>query len=307
MVNQRQLVTEVVPKLFCLLNGRSLQMRKLVMIASIGLVMSGATVIGQNAGAPPTATQEMSAPPTPWSSPNGDEPAFEVATIKPSDPANCCSRGFGYHDRRFSTRNTNLKYLIQWAWNLQAKQVAGGPPWMDSARFDVAGEIDGAGDPNGRQWKIAMQKLLIERFQLKLHHEKRDMPAFALTIAKGGPKLTPGDGNVKVHQSVGFVGAPGQTMHGFGVNASIGDFIGELQRIVMDRPIVDETGLTGVYNIQIEFTREEQGALGMTELPDKAAPNLLAALQQQLGLKLQGTKAPVDVIVIDHAEPPEAN
>ena len=104
-----------------------------------------------------------------------------------------------------------------------------------------------------------------------------------------------------------LVGAPGQTMHGFGVNTSIGEFIGEMQRILMDRPIVDETGLTGVYNIQIAFTREDPDVLGMTELPETAPPNLLEALQQQLGLKLKGTKASVDVIVIDHAELPEAN
>lgn len=80
-----------------------------------------------------------------------------------------------------------------------------------------------------------------------------------------------------------------------------------MQRILMDRPIVDETGLTGVYNIEIEFTREEPDQLGTTDLPDTAAPNLLEALQQQLGLKLERTKAPVDVIVIDHAEQPGEN
>jgi uncharacterized protein (TIGR03435 family) len=209
--------------------------------------------------------------------------------------------------RHFATYNMNLRYLIQWAWSLQAKQVAGGPPWLDKARFDINGEIDGDGIPNQNQWKIAVRKLLIERFQLQIHHEKQEMPAFALTIARGGPKLAPGDGNVRAHQSMGFTGPAGQTMHGYGVNASIGDFIGELQRLTMNRPIVDKTGLTGVYTIQIVFTREEPDALGMTQLPDTAAPNLLVALQEQLGLKLQSTKTPVDVIVIDQAEQPEAN
>lgn len=282
------------------------QMRICAIIAGIGLLSGGVTVIAQNAGGPP-ATQETPAPLVPWSSPNGGEPAFEVATIKPSDPAKCCARNWGRDGRRFFTFNMNLKYLIQWAWNLQAKQVVGGPPWMDDARFDITGEIDGDGAPTDRQWKIAVQKLLIDRFQIQLHHEKREMQAFALVIAKGGPKLKPGDGKVKVHQHMGFGGAPGQTMYGNGENASIGDFIGELQRIVMNRPIVDETGLTGVYDIHFEFTREEPDALGMTQLPDSAAPNLLEALPQQLGLKLEGKKAPVDVIVIDHAEQPEAN
>jgi uncharacterized protein (TIGR03435 family) len=277
------------------------------MLAGIVLVLGSATVIAQNVGVPPTAVQEVPTPPVPWSSPKGGEPEFEVATVKPSDPAKCCSRGWGTNGRRLMIANMNLKYMIQWAWNLQAKQVVGGPPWMDNTRYDVAGEIDGDGVPNERQWKIALQKLLIDRFQLQLHHEKRDMSAFALVIAKSGPKLTPGDGNVKANQGIGFTGGVGQTMHGSGVNASIGDFIGELQRIVMDRPIVDETGLTGVYNIQIAFTREDPNALGMTQLPDTAAPNLFDALQQQLGLKLEGTKAPVDVIVVDQAEPPGEN
>jgi uncharacterized protein (TIGR03435 family) len=282
-------------------------MRSSALIAGISVVMSCAVAVAQNGSAPPAAVQETPNPPAPWSSPNGGEPAFEVATIKPSDPAKCCSRGWSMNGRRLTTVNMNLKYLIQWAWSLQAKQVVGGPPWMDDARYDIAGEIDGDGVPNQGQWKMAVQKLLIDRFQIQFHHEKQEMPAFALTIAKGGPKLTPGDGNVRVHQGMGFTGATGKTMYGHGVNASIGDFIGELQRILMDRPIVDETGLTGVYNIRIEFTREDPGELGATELPDTAAPNLLDALQQQLGLKLERIKAPVDVIVIDHAEPPEAN
>jgi uncharacterized protein (TIGR03435 family) len=259
-------------------------------------------------GMPRAAVQNAPTPPAPWSSPNGGEPAFEVATIKPSDPAKCCARNWVRNGRHFSTYNMNLKYAMQWAWNLQAKQIVAGPAWIDDQRFEIDGEIDGDGVPNDRQWKIALQKLLVERFQLQFHHEKRELPAFALVIAKGGPKLTPGDGDVKAHQNMGFAGGSfAQPMLAHGINASIGDFIGEMQRVLMDRPVVDETGLTGVYNIQMKFTREDPNNLGATELPDTALPNLLEALQQQLGLKLERTNAPVDVIVIDHAEPPEEN
>jgi uncharacterized protein (TIGR03435 family) len=261
----------------------------------------------QNAGSPPQTAQPVPDGPAPWSSPDGGDPAFEVATIKPSDPDACCARTFGRNGRRFQTTNTNLKYLIQWSWNLQAKQVSGGPPWMDETRYDLVGEMDGTGTPNDHQWKIAVQNLLIDRFQIKLHHEAREMPAFVLTVAKGGSKLTPGDGDTKAHLNMGFSGGVGETMRGRGVNASIGDFVGELQRIVMDRPIVDRTGLTGVYNIQFAFTREDPNSLGMTQLPDNAAPNLITALDEQLGLKLEGVKAPVDVLAIDHVEPPSAN
>jgi uncharacterized protein (TIGR03435 family) len=277
------------------------------MIAGIGLVLGGATAIAQSVGVGPTATQEVSTAPAPWSSPNGGEPEFEVATIKPSDPAKCCSQGWGRNGRHFNTHNMSLRYLIQWAWRLQSKQLMGGPQWMDVARFDIVGEIDGDGVPNDHQWRIAVRKLLIDRFQLQLHEEKQEMPTFALVVARGGPKLTAGDGNIKANQTMGLTGAPGQTMYGFGLNASIDDFIGELQRVVVDRPIVDQTGLTGVYNIRFSFTREEADGLGMTQLPDTAPPNLLNALPQQLGLNLKGTKASVNVVVIDHAEPPEAN
>jgi uncharacterized protein (TIGR03435 family) len=147
---------------------------------------------------------------------------------------------------------------------------------------------------------------LIERFQLKLHHESREMQAYALTVARGGAKLTPTAAPPGV-QHMGFSGAVGETMQGMGVRASIADFVGELQRIVMDRPILDRTGLTGAYDIDFSFTREDNNALGMTQLPDNAAPNLITALNQQLGLKLEGVKAPVDVLVIDSADAPSAN
>ena len=238
--------------------------------------------------------------------PPSPPPAFEVATIKPSDPDACCARTFSRDGRHFATTNTNLRYLMQYAYNLQAKQITGGPAWIDVDRFNVVGVIDGAGEPTDRQWKVALQNLLTGRFHLQLHHDTAEMPAYALTIAKGGSKLTPGEGGPR--QGMGFSGGVGQTMNGWGMNASIADFAGELQRIVLDRPIVDRTGLTGTFTIQIAFTREDPQSLGMgPPLPDNAAPTLFTAIQQQLGLKLEPTKAPVDILVIDHAEKPTAN
>ena len=238
--------------------------------------------------------------------PPNSPPTFEVATIKPSYPNACCSRTFSRDGRHFATTNTNLRYLMQFAYNLQAKQITGGPPWIDEDRFDVVGVIDGAGEPNDREWKVALQNLLIDRFHLQFHHDTAEMTAYALTIAKGGPKLTRGDGGS--YQRMVFSGAVGRTMNGTGTNATIADFAGELQRIVLDRPIVDRTGLTGTFSIEIAFTREDPQALGMgPPLPDNAAPTLFTALQQQLGLKLEPTKAPVDILVIDHAEKPSAN
>jgi uncharacterized protein (TIGR03435 family) len=234
-------------------------------------------------------------------------PQFEVATIKPSDPAACCARTWSRRGRRFSTNNTYLKWLILWAYGIQDKQVVGGPAWIDVDRFDVAGEIDGTKAPTDPEWRVAMQKLLADRFQLQFHHEAREMSAYALTIARGGPKLTKSDPEKDTEPVLGFSGGVGQTMGGYGRDVTLQQYFGDVQRLVLDRPVVDRTGLTGTYNIQLRFTREDAGSLGMMQLPDNAAPNLFTALDEQLGLKLEGVKAPVDVLVIDHAEPPSAN
>jgi uncharacterized protein (TIGR03435 family) len=234
-------------------------------------------------------------------------PTFEVATIKPSDPSSCCSRTFYRNGRHFATTNTNLRYLMQYAYGLQSQQVAEAPAWFDQDRFDVAGEIDGQAEPTDRQWKSALQKLLVERFHLQFHRDSRELPAYALVTIKGGQKLVKGDVDPDIER-MGFSGAVGQTMYGRGTNATMADFIGELQRIVLDRPVVDQTGLTGTFNITLTFTREDPQALGMgSPLPDNAAPTIFTAIQEQLTLKLVPTKAPVEVFVIDHAEKPSAN
>ncbi len=239
--------------------------------------------------------------------PNGGGPQFEVATIKPSDPADCCARTWSRQGRRLSTNNTYLRWLIMWAYGVQAKQIVGGPAWMDVDRFNVNGEIEGTKAPTDPEWRVAMQKLLADRFQLQFHHETREMSAYALSIARGGPKLIKSDPEKDVEPMLGFGGGVGQTMRGYGRDVTLGQFFGDVQRLVLDRPVVDHTGITGTYNIQIEFTREGEDSLGMTQLPDDAAPNLITALEQQLGLKLEKVKAPVDVLVIDRAEKPSAD
>ncbi len=231
---------------------------------------------------------------------------FEVATIKPSDPDHCCARNWSANGRHFAITNFYLKYLIQFAYGLQAEQVVG-PAWLDQDRFDVVGAVEGDDNPSEHQWKVALQKLLADRFQLQFHREKRELPAYALVVAKGGPKLTKSDGDLIEGERAGFSGVPGQTMYGWGTNATIADFVGQMQRILLSRPVVDETGLTGIYNMGLTFTREDPMAIGMESLPDTAAPDLFTALRQQLGLELKPVKAPVDVLAIDRAERPTSN
>jgi uncharacterized protein (TIGR03435 family) len=237
--------------------------------------------------------------------PGAANPTFEVATIKPSNPESCCDRTFGREGRHFNSYNTNLKWLVQYSYALQASQVIGGPPWFDEIRYDISGTIDGQYTPTPQQWLVAVQNLLADRFQLKFHHETRELPAYVLTIAKGGAKLQRSQSDRPI--SLGFGGSPGHTMRATGSNATLAQFLGQLQRLALDRPIVDHTGLTGAWNIQLTFTREAIDSVGRTELPDDAAPNLFNALEQQLGLKLEPAKTQVDVLVIDHAEKPSEN
>jgi uncharacterized protein (TIGR03435 family) len=260
----------------------------------------------QSAGAPPQLAKPASNPLAPVAATADGSPEFEVATVKPSDPAACCARTFSQNGRRFRSTNTNLKWLLQWAYSLQPKQIVGGPLWIDQDRFEIAGEIDGTDTPTNLQWRVAVQKLLTERFNIQLHHEKREMSAYKLVVAKGGPKLTKDDGDTKP-ESTWLNGGIGQTMNAYGQNVTLPQFFGEVQRLASDKPIVDQTGLTGTYTIKLSFTREDPQSMGMTSLADDAAPNLFDAIPQQLGLKLEGTKIPVDVLVIDHAEQPSAN
>ena len=265
-------------------------------------------VAAQSAGVPPQSGPHAPTLSNPVKSTAADEgPQFEVATIKPSDPADCCARTWGRQGRRLSTNNTYLRWLIIRAYGIQSKQIVGGPAWMDVDRFNVDGEIEGTKAPTDPEWRVAMQKLLADRFQLQFHHETREMSAYALSIARGGPKLTKSDPEKDREPMLGFGGGVGQTMRGYGRDVTLGQYFGEVQRLVLDRPVVDRTGIIGTYNIQIEFTREGEESLGMTQLPDNAAPNLITALEQQLGLKLERVKAAVDVLVIDRAEKPSAD
>jgi uncharacterized protein (TIGR03435 family) len=257
-----------------------------------------------------SAPMPSSGPPAPQSGPGAQGtpsgPAFEVATIKPSDPAACCGRTFYRNGRLFRTNNTNLQYLMQYAWGLQLRQITGGPAWMNQDRFDVAGEIAGVDIPTDQQWKEALQRLIADRFHIQLHREIRELPAYALVIAnpKAGPKLVKGDGDPEHPQRMGFTGAVGHTMTGGGNNATLKELAGELQRLTLDRPVVDRTGLTGTFNIRLQFTRDDPQEPSLAPSPDDAAPTIFEALQQQLGLKLEPTKAPVEVLVVDHAEQP---
>jgi uncharacterized protein (TIGR03435 family) len=235
-------------------------------------------------------------------------PSFEVATIKPSRP-DLPGKVFNVQGRTFRTVNTTVTDMITFMYGVHATQLVGGPAWMASEKYDVSGQPDLPGTPSLNQWKGMMQKLLADRFKLAFHRDKRELSVYALTVARGGPKMTKNDSDPN--------GLPGLFFRGLGMlparNATMADLAGLFQGAVLDRPVVDQTGLEGRYDFTLNWTPDETqfGGLGVKVPPPpdnaSAPPGLFTAIQEQLGLKLDATRAAVGVFVIDRVEKPSEN
>jgi uncharacterized protein (TIGR03435 family) len=259
---------------------------------------------------PETAWAIPEPPPPPVRMAANANPAFEVATIKPSDPARpgqiVTLRGV-----EVITTNTTLHDLINLAYWLHPKQLTGGPAWTESDRYDLTGKPDAPGQPNVDQMKTMIQKLLADRFQLKFHFEKRELPVYAIRIAKTGAKIIRSEDDPKGLPGWNFGRTPAGTTFTF--RNSLLSQVAALLQNSMDRPVVDQSGLSERYDFKVTFTPDAtQAALiggpppAAADNPD-AAPDLFTAFQQQLELKLESTKAPVDVLVIDKVERPSEN
>ena len=247
-------------------------------------------------------------PPIPPMAANAD-PSFEVVTIKPSKPDDQ-RKAFVVNGNQFHIINQPLTQIISFAYDVQAKQVIGLPDWAESDKFDIDGKPDGEGAPSGKQWKIMIQKMLVDRFKFTFHKDKKELSVYVLSVSKTGQKMTKNDSDPNGLPSLFFRGRLGD----LGVrNARMSDFTGLMQSAVLDRPVLDQTGLTGRFDFTLNWTPDDSQFAGMgarvpppTEAAD-APPNLYTAIQEQIGLKLDATRAPADVMVIDHVEKPSAN
>ena len=222
-------------------------------------------------------------------------PSFEVATIKPHDPASQ-RQGFHTEGDRFIIRNESVASMMSFAYSIHPRQIVDAPDSLFKERWEIEGTTDTPGEPNLRQMQEMVQKLLTERFQLKFHRDKRELSVFALRVAKGGSKLKPAADPSAVPDQQGNGRGTEQTITY--TSADMANFImGE--QFFLDRPLVDQTGLTGRYDFSIHYTYDEVHATD-----PNAPPGLFTAIQGQLGLKFEPTKAPVDIFVIDHIEEP---
>jgi uncharacterized protein (TIGR03435 family) len=226
-------------------------------------------------------------------------PSFAVATIKPHDP-NERDRGIWVQGDHFDVSAASVEKLMKWAYSIQAEQIIGGPDWLRQDKYDINGRPDQAGEPNLAQQREMIQKLLADRFGLRLHRETRELPVYAIRVAKGGPKLAPAahpEGK-PLEQSDSHRDA--NRLHNY-ESAPISYLI-TVEQLWSDRPLVDQTGLAGKYDFTLRYDADEAH-----NSDPNAPPGFFTAVQEQLGLKLEPTKAPVEVFVIDHVERPSAD
>ena len=239
--------------------------------------------------------------------------AFEVATIKPSAPD-----AIGRYIRMQSAHeliahNHTLKTLIAAAYNQSPQAISGGPAWVDSEHFEILAKTPGEARPRLEEQMAMLRALLAERFHLTFHREPKELPYYALTVARGGPKLndtaiTP-DTYPEGPPALVIVLSPPAQAALPARYATMTDLASVLQRAALPRPVLDKTGLTGRYDFTLEWLPDETQFNGAArwEAREDSKPDLFSALQRQLGLKLEAAKGPVDVFVIDRAEQPSGN
>jgi len=229
------------------------------------------------------------------------DPAFDVATIKPSDPKN---RSEGFHSgdgRRITCENETTADIVKFVYGVHAKQIVGAPQWFFDDRWDVDGYPDVPGYPSYKQMQGMYRKLLEQRFGLKLHRETRSMAAYVLTVAKGGPKLTKTMDQEAMSDTT-FLQWDSQRRVLRVTSTTMTEFVWTMETEV-EKPMVDQTGLTGKWDFLLKWRPDTAPDMG----DPNALPGLFTAIQEQAGLKLEGTTAPVEVLVIDHAERPLPN
>jgi len=235
-------------------------------------------------------------------------PSFAVATIKPSNPSDS-GMYIRVMGRRYVTHGTSLAQLMQVAYGVNEKQIVGAPAWAFEERFDLVGEPDAEGEPNAKQWLTMMQKLIAERFALTLHHEQREISSYVLATGKDGVKnLTPSESNSPLPSGLEFLKVEGGLLLP-AKNTTMAQLAQMLQQVVLDRPVVDHTGLTGRYDFELKFMPNEtmfHGHPPVTAQSGATEPNLYEAMSQ-LGLKLSVEKTALDVIVVDHVQHPSEN
>jgi uncharacterized protein (TIGR03435 family) len=246
-------------------------------------------------------------------SPPAAPTAYTVASIKPNKSS----------DDRFMLRpmtgggltatGVTLKMLMGFAYGVFAYQISGGPAWIGTERWDIEAKTDGVqGRLPPAQSNVLLRALIEDRFQLKARRESKEMPVYELVVTKNGPKLKP-------HPADSAERKPSEQLgNGSAIftDSSMAGFAARLS-MQLGRPVIDRTDLKGNYDFTLEWTPAPgEGSAEALGLPPRAepprpgdsnGPSIFTALQDQLGLKLESTKGPAEILVIDHVERPSEN
>jgi uncharacterized protein (TIGR03435 family) len=288
---------------------------KSLLLATACVAGAGSTVVGVT-DAPSLQAQS--------SATQASSPAFEVVSIKPHKP----------DDVRFSlsfqpggrfTMTANLRGLIQTAYQrtsdqLEDFQISGGPSWFNSDRFDILAKAENS--PPVEEMRLMLRTLLADRFKLTVHHETRELPIYALVLARSDGRLGPTLSRARVDHCAPVILALGEPLPAArqpgdpcggklvpGYMTGGGTMLGLANALTawVNRIVLDQTGLNGKFDFYLAWTPEhywpELRPAGLPPI-DPNGPSIFTALQEQLGLKLESTKAPFDVLVIDHVEQP---
>jgi uncharacterized protein (TIGR03435 family) len=242
--------------------------------------------------------------------------AFEVASIKPNKSGGGGS-STSFNHGRFTATNASVKNILQYeAYGIPEIQIQGGPDWLGSERFDIEAKVDDATAEKmgklGRDERIQLnrqlvQQLFADRFKLAVHWETKEFPVYALVVAKNGPKLEHSKdtgGGTSISSNNEKLTAKGVTME------KLAQTLTGLTQRELGRFVIDKTGLEGRYDLALTWSPEEGSAAMVNTSADNSSPldpSIFTALQEQLGLKLESTKGPVESLVIDHIEQPSEN
>jgi uncharacterized protein (TIGR03435 family) len=256
---------------------------------------------------------------TPVARAQAANPVFDVVSIKPNTSGDTRVTNRVQPGGRYIATNITLRQLIRDAYRIQEFQIVGGPGWMNSDRFDIVAKAEG--NPSVGQMALMRQAVLTDRFNVVTHTEKREMPVYALVVKQAGtlgPKLRPSS------ESCGDPSRPATQLQSGQIPCGISGGAGRLSTrgtpmtefahflsFNSDRAVLDRTGLTGPFELALEWTPDPLQAPRVTGGDERAGasdldslPPLFTAVQEQLGLKLESARGPVDVIVIEHAERP---
>ncbi len=223
------------------------------------------------------------------------QPSFEAAAIHPDTVGAGPGTGFDFNGASLRITNATVQYLIRSAFRVQSDQIVGGPAWLDSDRYDIDAKTGGTEKISPELFRTMLQNLLADRFGLKTHRETRQMTVFVLVADKGGTRLredTESGGNrLNTDRAAGKAVLTGTRVSMEQFSGYIGD---KLSRVV-----IDKTELKGVYDFTLEWDPEQA--------PGETGPSMFTGLREQLGLRLESQKIPVDVLVIDSVAKPSEN